>query len=53
LKLAADAMQAGASGVMFGRRIFRAQQPAEVLRALNAVVHEGQSVEQVLQTINQ
>ncbi|EPY6796784.1 class I fructose-bisphosphate aldolase [Klebsiella pneumoniae] len=53
LKLAADAMQAGASGVMFGRRIFRAQQPAEVLRALNAVVHEGQSVEQALQTINQ
>jgi class I fructose-bisphosphate aldolase len=45
LQLAADAMQAGAKGVMFGRRIFRAQQPAGVLRALNAVVHEKQSVE--------
>jgi class I fructose-bisphosphate aldolase len=38
---------------MFGRRIFRAQQPAGVLRALNAVVHEGQSVEQALQYLEQ
>ncbi|WP_435948126.1 class I fructose-bisphosphate aldolase [Dryocola sp. BD586] len=46
LQLAADAMRAGAKGVMFGRRIFRAQHPAGVLRALNAVVHEKQSVGQ-------
>ncbi|MFZ3388341.1 class I fructose-bisphosphate aldolase [Buttiauxella gaviniae] len=51
LQLAADAMQAGARGVMFGRRIFRAQQPASVLRALNAVVHENQSVEQASQLL--
>ena len=53
LQLAADALRAGAKGVMFGRRIFRAQQPAGVLRALNAVVHEGQSVEQALQYLEQ
>ncbi|OON38660.1 hypothetical protein BTJ39_17550 [Izhakiella australiensis] len=51
LQLAADAMQAGAKGVMFGRRIFRAPQPAAVLQALNAVVHEKQSVEQASQLL--
>ncbi|AHF75777.1 Deoxyribose-phosphate aldolase\phospho-2-dehydro- 3-deoxyheptonate aldolase [Sodalis praecaptivus] len=46
LQLASDAMQAGAKGVMFGRRVFRAEQPAQVLSALAAVVHDNQSVEQ-------
>lgn len=53
LQLAAQAIEAGAKGVMFGRRIFRAQQPAGVIRALNAVVHENQSVEQALQVLDQ
>lgn len=52
LQLAADAMQAGAKGVMFGRRIFRAQRPAGVLRALNAVVHENHSVERALRLLD-
>jgi class I fructose-bisphosphate aldolase len=38
---------------MFGRRIFRAEQPAGVLRALNAVIHENQSVEQALRVLDQ
>lgn len=43
LRLAEQAMTAGGGGVMFGRRVFRADRPAEVLRALAAIVHEGQS----------
>lgn len=53
LQLAADAMLAGAKGVMFGRRIFRASHPAGVIRALNAVVHENQSVQQALRLLEE
>jgi DhnA family fructose-bisphosphate aldolase class Ia len=37
--LATDAIGAGAAGVMFGRRVFRAPQPPAVLAALRKVVH--------------
>ncbi|MGP4014668.1 class I fructose-bisphosphate aldolase [Saccharopolyspora sp. 5N708] len=43
VRLAHDAMRAGARGVMFGRRVFRAPDPAAVLTALGAVVHEGRT----------
>jgi class I fructose-bisphosphate aldolase len=46
LQLAADSMAAGAAGVMFGRRVFRAERPAGVLAGLRAVTHEGLSVGQ-------
>jgi class I fructose-bisphosphate aldolase len=46
LQLAADSMAAGAAGVMFGRRVFRAERPASVLAGLRAVTHEGLSVDQ-------
>lgn len=38
-ELATKAMSAGAAGVMFGRRVFRADKPAEVLSALRGIVH--------------
>ena len=41
LRLAADSVAAGAAGVMFGRRVFRAERPADVLAGLCAVVHDG------------
>ncbi|MEV6793180.1 hypothetical protein AB0M87_14490 [Streptomyces sp. NPDC051320] len=45
LALAHDAVAAGGGGVMFGRRIFRAEQPERVLSALHAVVHDGDPVD--------
>lgn len=46
LRLAYDSVNAGAAGVMFGRRVFRAPRPAAVLAGLRGVVHEGLDVEQ-------
>jgi class I fructose-bisphosphate aldolase len=41
LQMAADAVQAGARGVVFGRNVFQADDPARMLRALGLVVREG------------
>ena len=38
LTLAHDAVQAGARGVVFGRNVVQAEDPARFLRALKAVV---------------
>lgn len=43
LDLAGQAIAAGAGGVMFGRRVFRAPNPASVLAGLHGVVHAGMS----------
>jgi fructose-bisphosphate aldolase, class I len=48
LQLAADAIESGAAGVMFGRRVFRAGRPAAVLAGLRSVVHGGTSVDDAL-----
>lgn len=40
VQLARQAVSAGAAGVMFGRRVFRAEDPAAVLRVLRGVVHD-------------
>jgi class I fructose-bisphosphate aldolase len=46
LRLAHDSTAAGAAGMMFDRRVFRADRPAAILDGLRAIVHEGLSVEQ-------
>lgn len=51
LQLAADAIAAGAAGIMFGRRVFRADKPAAVLSALRHVVHHDVSVADALSQI--
>lgn len=38
-QLATQAMSAGAAGVMFGRRVFRADKPQAVLAALREIIH--------------
>lgn len=43
LELAETAVKAGARGVVFGRNVFQAEDPAQFLRALKAVVKEGAS----------
>lgn len=40
VRLAADAIAAGASGVVFGRNIVQAEDPVAVVRAVSAVIHE-------------
>jgi fructose-bisphosphate aldolase, class I len=48
LQLAADSIEAGAAGVMFGRRVFRATRPAAVLDGLRSVVHDDVPVDEAL-----
>jgi DhnA family fructose-bisphosphate aldolase class Ia len=45
LRIAADAMESGAHGVVFGRNVFQAADPARMVAALCSVVHDGASVE--------
>jgi putative autoinducer-2 (AI-2) aldolase len=46
VKLAHDAIAAGASGVDMGRNIFQSDCPVGMIRAVRAVVQEGASVEE-------
>jgi DhnA family fructose-bisphosphate aldolase class Ia len=43
LELAHDSIQKGASGIDFGRRVWRHKQPVAIIRALRAVVHQNHS----------
>lgn len=45
LKMAANAINQGASGVDMGRNIFQAEAPVAMITAVRAVVHEGVSPE--------
>jgi DhnA family fructose-bisphosphate aldolase class Ia len=42
------AMDAGASGVVFGRNIWQSPNPAGMVRALNTVIHDEASVEEAM-----
>jgi DhnA-type fructose-1,6-bisphosphate aldolase and related enzymes len=44
LRLARDTVDRGGAGVMFGRRVFCAKDPVDVLKQLGDVVHNGASV---------
>lgn len=46
LDLAHDSIQKGASGIDFGRRVWRHKHPVAMIRALRAVVHDNQSPKQ-------
>lgn len=41
-----NAVQTGAAGIAIGRKIFQAEYPAAVVRALMAVIHENTSVDE-------
>jgi putative autoinducer-2 (AI-2) aldolase len=45
LRLAYDSIQKGAKGIDFGRRVWRHKNPVAMIRALRAVVHEGDKPE--------
>lgn len=43
LKMTEDAMDAGACGVTYGRNIFAHKRPPEMVRALAAIIYDGES----------
>lgn len=45
LRMAADAMESGAHGVVFGRNVFQSSDPSRMVAALCNVVHDGATVE--------
>ena len=47
LKMAKDAIDAGAVGVDMGRNIFQSDNPIGMIKAVRSIVHEGASVEEV------
>jgi DhnA family fructose-bisphosphate aldolase class Ia len=51
LEMVDQCLSAGAEGVIFGRNIWQHPEPASVLAALTAMVHEGASVEQALSLV--
>ncbi len=51
LKMVRDAIDAGASGVAFGRNIWQHRDPAGMVRALRMVVHEGASPEESMESL--
>ncbi|MGV9198857.1 MAG: 2-amino-3,7-dideoxy-D-threo-hept-6-ulosonate synthase [Promethearchaeia archaeon] len=48
LKMVYDSIQAGGSGVAFGRNVFQAENPTKLVRAIAKIVHKEYSVDEVL-----
>lgn len=53
LRMAADAMEAGAIGMACGRNVFQSADSDKMLRALNAVIHKNASVEDALKFLDE
>jgi len=51
LNMVYDSIQAGGSGVAFGRNVFQAENPTKIVEALYKIVHENYEVDEVLETI--
>ncbi|MEM0359040.1 MAG: 2-amino-3,7-dideoxy-D-threo-hept-6-ulosonate synthase [Candidatus Hadarchaeales archaeon] len=51
LRLAKDAIEAGAIGVSIGRNVFQHPDPEKMVRALCRIVHENWSVEEALEEL--
>ncbi|MGQ9514201.1 MAG: 4Fe-4S dicluster domain-containing protein [Thermoproteota archaeon] len=48
LEVIVETIEVGGSGVVFGRNVVQAQDPASVLKDLRAIVHEGRSIREVI-----
>lgn len=49
LQMVYDSIQAGGSGVAFGRNVFQSKDPTNLVKAISEIIHENQNVEEVLQ----
>jgi putative autoinducer-2 (AI-2) aldolase len=52
LRMARNAIDAGARGVDMGRNIFQSEAPVAMIRAVRAVVHDGESAEHAFDLFN-
>ena len=48
LQMVYDSLQAGGSGVAFGRNVFQSEDPTKIVNAISKIVHKDFSVEEVL-----
>lgn len=48
LEMTSGAVQAGGAGVSIGRNVFQAEDPAAMVQAMSAIVHENKSVDEAL-----
>lgn len=53
LEVAKGCIDGGGAGVFFGRNVWQREDPAIMLRALKAIVHEGSSVEAALSILSE
>jgi len=52
LHVVAGAMEAGATGVVFGRNIWQSKNPAGMVRALQRVIHSRASVAEAMEELD-
>ena len=52
LQMVYDSIQAGSSGVAFGRNIFQSEDPTKLVKALSKVVHKNYTVDEILKEFN-
>lgn len=48
LKMVEGSIKAGGAGLSIGRNVFQTQDPAKMVRAMRAIVHEGKSAQEAL-----
>jgi DhnA family fructose-bisphosphate aldolase class Ia len=53
LRIVSDVVKAGAAGITFGRNIWQSTNPATIIRALKHILHEGGSVDEALELLNE
>jgi class I fructose-bisphosphate aldolase len=51
LQMVKDAIDCGAKGIVFGRNVWQHKDPAKILHALSAIVHEKQGVTKALKAL--
>jgi predicted phospho-2-dehydro-3-deoxyheptonate aldolase len=51
LEMVAGAIEAGAAGTSIGRNIFQHPSPTKIVRAIAAIVHHGESVEEAMKLL--
>jgi DhnA family fructose-bisphosphate aldolase class Ia len=52
LEIAAGVIAAGGAGLVFGRNVVQAGDPARVVAALAGIIHRGESVDQAMQALD-
>jgi len=51
LEMVSSAMRAGARGVSIGRNVFQHKNPEKMVRALAAIVHQGESADKAVELL--